>query len=352
MKTSVSEIYAQFKGEGLLLEVLGENQELTGVAPAQDCVPGDLVFADNASYLDNILAKKPSAAVINAEVREKLPKNLPDDITFILAKNVGLATAKIRQKYADRDLYAGDGPRIHPRAIVHENVRVPEDAVIGPGVVVEANVQMGPRCVIMANSVIEHDVIMGADVIIHPNVTIGYATEIGDEVIIQSGSVVGAEGFGFAQDETGQSYRIPQTGKVVLEERVHLGANNCVDRAAFKETRIGAGTKMDNFCHIAHNVQTGKDCLFTAGFIVAGSTTIGDRVIASGQVGILDHLKVSSDTVFVHRAGVTDDVTSPGVYAGLPLLPLREYMRNTAITRKITELRDKVRKLEKLFSSK
>jgi UDP-3-O-[3-hydroxymyristoyl] glucosamine N-acyltransferase len=129
---------------------------------------------------------------------------------------------------------------------------------------------------------------------------------------------------------------------VVIEDRVRLGANCCIDRAAYKTTRIGAGTKLDNLCHVAHNVQIGEDCLLTSMLCVAGSSIIGNRVVTSGQTGILDHVKVCDDAVLVHRAGVTKDLDTPGVYAGLPLQPLADYLKNMAILKNLSELKKKL----------
>ncbi len=260
---------------------------------------------------------------------------------------MNLAHALIRQKYDDRDLQDAGWSGVHPTAVVHPETTLPADCLVGPGVVIGPRVEMGEGCVIMANSVLEEGVKLGRQVVIHPSVVVGYDTLVGDNVIIKSGSVIGSEGYGFAQDENRKSYRIPQKGRVVLEDDVVVGANNCIDRATYHETRIGRGTKLDNLCHIAHNVRVGEDCLLTAGLIVAGSTTLGNRVITSGQTGILDHLTIADDTVFVHRAGVTDSVTEKGIYAGLPLQPLNEYMKNSAVLRKLTELRKKVQMLER-----
>ena len=202
----------------------------------------------------------------------------------------------------------------------------------------------------MAGSVIEEGAKIGDRSVVHPHVTIGYDCEIGNEVIIQPGVVIGSEGYGFAQDEKGRSHRIPQLGRVVIEDRVSIGAGSCIDRATYGETRIGAGTKLDNLCHIAHNVEIGEDCLLTAGFVVAGSTKIGDRVIASGQTGVLDHLEICDDVTLVHRAGVTKSIDEPGVYAGLPLQPLSAHMRNTVALKQLSDLRKKVQQLEQELS--
>ncbi len=152
------------------------------------------------------------------------------------------------------------------------------------------------------------------------------------------------------RDEKGRNHRIPQLGRVVVEDWVSIGAACCIDRGTYGETRIGAGTKLDNFCHIAHNVEIGRDCLLTAGFIVAGSTKIGDRVIASGQAGVLDHLEICDDVVLVRRAGVVEDIDQPGTYAGLPAEPLSSYMKNRAVLMKLSDLRKRVRQLEKKLS--
>jgi UDP-3-O-[3-hydroxymyristoyl] glucosamine N-acyltransferase len=219
--------------------------------------------------------------------------------------------------------------------------------MIGPNVVIGKDVQLGERSIIYANTVVETSSTIGEDCIIYSNVTIGYSTQIGNRVTIKSGSVIGGEGYGFAQDSNRKSHRIPQTGIVVIEDDVVIGANNCVDRATYFETRIGRGTKFDNLCHVAHNVKIGEDCLLTAGFIVAGSTTIGNRLIASGQTGILDHLTIVDDVVLVHKPGLSEDILEKGIYAGMPIQPLQSYLKNAAIVRKLTDLRSKVLELEK-----
>jgi UDP-3-O-[3-hydroxymyristoyl] glucosamine N-acyltransferase len=199
----------------------------------------------------------------------------------------------------------------------------------------------------MAGSVIEYGAVIGDRSVIHPNVTIGYDCQIGDDVIIQSSAVIGAEGYGFAQDEKRCSHRIPQLGRVVIEDRVSVGAATCIDRATYGETRIGAGTKLDNLCHIAHNVEIGRDCLLTAMFVTGGSAKLGDRIVASGQTAVLDHLEVCSDVFLVRRAGVAEDIDQPGIYAGAPVQPYAKYLKNTAVARDLSGLRKKVRQLEK-----
>jgi len=345
MDTRASAIFNEFGASGLLTAMEGDDVALSGIAAAAGCGPGDLVFVDHERAVAETLERQPAAVVTSPALQEAL-----QGVTMLIAPNVKLAHALIRQRYADRDVLNSEWPQIHPSAVIHETCDIGDGSRIGPNVVLGKNVRIGEKTAIMAGSVVEEGARIGARTVIHPNVTIGYDCEVGNEVIIQSGAVIASEGYGFAQDENGRSHRIPQLGKVVIEDRVSVGAATCIDRATYGETRIGAGTKLDNLCHIAHNVETGRDCLLTACLVVAGSTKIGDRVITSGQTGILDHLEVCDDVILVHRAAVTSSIDKPGVYAGLPLQPLPDHMRTAVMLRNLSKLSKKVRQLERKLS--
>lgn len=334
-----------FAPQSLIKEMVGPDRPIARIAAVEDCAPGDLVFVDKAEYAATVENRRPSVVVTTFKLKGLLTGCA--GLTLLLTANVNLAQALIKQRYAGRPFDASGWPRIHPSAVVHETAVVPATAQVEPRAVIGRNVRIGERTRIMAGAVIEHDAQVGDDTVVHPNAVIGYACVVGNEAVIGAGTVVGSEGYGFAQDERGKSHPIPQTGNVVLGDRVRTGANCCVDRAAYRTTRIGAGTKLDNLCHIAHNVQVGEDCLLTAMFCVAGSTTIGNRVMASGQTGVLDHVKISDDVILLHRAGVTKDIEKPGAYAGLPVQPLNAYLRNTAVFRMLTDLRQRLGVLEK-----
>jgi UDP-3-O-[3-hydroxymyristoyl] glucosamine N-acyltransferase len=345
MKRLVADIFADWQEGGLLKEHRGGNPLVEGIAPADSCGSTDLVFVDKPAFLEAVRRNKPACVVTTANLAEGLAEVA--GLALLISPNVGLAQALLRQKYVDRNLRPGQWPDIHPSAVIHDTASLGEGVIVGPQAVIESGVMVGQGCVIMAGAVIEHGASLGDRTVIHPHVTIGYDCRLGNEVIVHSNSVIGCEGYGFAQDEKGKSYRIPQLGIVVIEDRVRVGAGNCIDRAAYAETRIGAGTKLDNHCHIAHNVKIGQDCLLTAGLIVAGSTTLGNRVIASGDTGFIDHLTICDDAVFVHKAGVIKDVNEPGVYAGMPAQPMADYTRNMAAGRKVSEMRKQLRDLEK-----
>ena len=348
MNTQLSAIVEACHEAGLALEgSVPENCEVTGIAAVQDCGPGDLVFADKPALLNYVFERAPRVVVAARGLREKLAAVSPST-AVLLTGQVALTHAFIKQRYAARDFDAAgwEGP-VHPSAVVHPSATLGADTFIEPRAVVGRNVVIGAGCRIMSGAVIEHDAIIGDHSTVHPNAVIGYGCRLGKEVVVGAGSVIGSEGYGFAQDSTRRSHPIPQTGIVVIGDRVRIGANNTIDRATYAETRIGSGTKFDNLCHVAHNVEIGEDCLLTAMFCIAGSSRIGDRVIASGQTGVIDHVSVGDDVVLVHRAGVVKDIDKPGVYASLPTQPMDEYLRNTAAARKGAELRRRIADLEK-----
>jgi len=317
------------------------------MAPVQDCAPGHLVFVDREPLARHVRERAPTAVVTSPRLRASLA-SCAAATRILVTPHVSLAHAWIKQWFAARDFEAAgwDGP-VHPSAVVHPSAALDPSVRVEPRAVIGRNVRIGARTRILAGTVIEHDAIIGEDCVVHPGVVIGYGCRLGSQVVVGAGSVIGSEGFGFAQDAQRRSHAIPQTGIVVIGDRVRIGANNCIDRATYAETRIGAGTKFDNLCHVAHNVEIGDDCLLTAMFCVAGSSKVGNRVIASGQTGVIDHVSVCDDAVLVHRAGVVKDITTPGMHAALPAQPFEDYLRNTAAARDGAGLRRRVAKLER-----
>lgn len=349
MKIQASKILADFKQHSIMDTMSGADVIITGIAPAERCGSGDMVFVEKEELVDSVIAANPAAVVTTTELAEQFG-DLPDMAVFI-SSNVRLAQALLRQAYVDRDLYNMEWPQIHPSAVIHESVSVPADAVVGPGAVLGRDVRIGKRAVVMANAVIEENAQIGDETVIHPNVVIGYNCEIGKRCIIKSGCVIGMEGFGFAQDEKRKSYRIPQLGKVVIDDDVVLGANNTVDRATYDETRIHSGVKTDTLCHIAHNTEIDEDVIIVAQTGIAGSCYIGKRVLISGQAAISDHVRIADDVVLVQRAGVISDVEKPGMYAGHPLQPVRQYFKNSALVTKLTDMKKQISKLEKTLQN-
>ncbi len=345
MNLKASQIFESFHARGLIDEMSGPDAEITAFDPVENSTSSSLVFVDAAEFVNRTIEAGPAAIVTTA----KLADSFSDlaSTCILISKNVRLTQALIRQAYDDYDHRDIEWPTIHPAATIHETASIGEDVVIGAGVVIGRNVHIGRGSIIKANSVLEQNVVIGEDCILHPNVVVACACKLGDRVMLKSGCVIGMEGFGFAQDAQGRSHRIPQTGTVVIEADVVMGSHCNVDRATWGETRIGAGSKFDALCHIAHNADIGEDCIIVAQTGVAGSSTLGKRVIVSGQCAITDHVKITDDVTLVQRAGVINNIDEPGVYAGTPIQPVKDYFRNAAVAHKLIDLRKQLRQLEK-----
>jgi len=340
-----SELLARFKKNNILDELYGNNATASRIDPIDSCNKESLIFVSNQSYVDDAINAYPAIIITSPDLVAQF-KSLTT--TAVLScQNVKLAHALVRQVYDDRDNREIEWPSIHQTATIHESATIAENVIIGPGVVIGGNVKVGRGSIIKANTVLEQDVRIGEDCILHPNVVVAYACELGNRVILKSGCVIGMEGFGFAQDSKGKSHRIPQTGKVIIGDDVLFGANCTVDRATYDITRIGAGCKFDALCHIGHNVEIDENCIMVTQSSIGGSTKVGKRVVISGQCVITDHVTICDDVVLVQRAGVINSIKKAGIFAGMPIQPMKDYFKNSAIAHKLTDLRKQVRMLEK-----
>ncbi len=316
-----------------------ENVSFERIDCVKECDEKSLVFVDSVEQLPKV---KTAVIVTNKQVAESI---LPSDDCVLIANNVRLAQAKIKQAIQEYDCCDVEWGDIHPTATVHPSAQLGTGVRLGPNVVIGADVKIGNNTQIRANSVIEHGAIIGSDGIINTQVNIGYKCELGDRVNIHSGVVIGNEGFGFAQDTERNYHRIPHTGIVKIGDDVQIGANSNIDRGTYLATIIANGVKLDALCHVAHNVHIDEGSLFASQACIAGSTYVGKRVMASGQVGILDHLHVADNTVLVHRSGVTSDIQEAGMYAGLPAKPFKEYVKSLNLAKRFEKLSAQVKAL-------
>jgi UDP-3-O-[3-hydroxymyristoyl] glucosamine N-acyltransferase len=345
MRVGVSEIANRLADQGLSVKRLGPDTAVTGVSPAEHVESGHLVFADRAELADKALTGKPACVVTTVEIAPRLADR--PEIALLITSNVKLAQALVTQAYADIPPPGAEWPLVHPSAIIHESAVLAEGVRVGPYAVIGRNVRVGRNSIVATHAVIEQEAVIGAGCVLHAHVYLGWGCRLGERVVIKPGAVIGAEGFGFAQDEQHRHHRIPQRGIVNIEDDVTISANCTVDRATFGETRIGRGSKFDTHCHVAHNVSFGEDCVVVAQSGISGSCRIGNRVLMSGQTGTIDHLNIADDVVLVHRAGLTKDITKPGMYAGTPTQPYAEYARNITVFRRLFELKRRVAALER-----
>ena len=350
MRIRASQLFADFKESGIFTEMRGPDCELNGIASVESCSLKDIVFISGKKYLTALGERKPGLAVVPLDMAQELEKRGLK--TLFLSPNVNLAHALLKQKYAEHDFSDTGWPRIHPSAVIHESVKVPQSARIEPTAVIEKDVKIGERVVVGAGSVLERGVIIGEDTIIHPRVFIGHNCIIGKKVIIHPGSIIGSEGFGFAKDAKGRNYRIPQTGRVRIGDRVVIGALTAIDRATYEETYVSEGTATDNFCHIAHNVYLDEDIIILPFSGIAGSSKVGKRVIIGGGALISDHIEIADDVSLLHSAIVIQDIKDAGAYAGFPLQLLPRHMRGLKLLESLPEMYKSLKKLEKTIYEK
>jgi len=327
----------------LIVEVKGKDASFSSIDSVERFQSDSMVFIDDTKSLPD-LSNGPAVIVANADVSSLIEDM---DVCVIVVNNVRLAQALIKQEYADYDTRDRHWGMIHSSAVVHPSAKLKEGVRVGPNTVIGADVKIGSGTHIRSNCVIEHGVTIGENCVINNLVNISYRCRIGDRVVVRPGAIIGNEGFGFAQDDQRRYHRTPHTGTVEIGDDVQIGSNCNIDRGTYGPTKIARGVKIDALCHIAHNVNVDEDALFVAQSGIAGSCNIGKRVIASGQTGMLDHKTVVDDAILVHRCGVTEDVLEPGMWAGTPPKPFKEYVRNLNLAKKVTKLNSELDELKK-----
>jgi UDP-3-O-[3-hydroxymyristoyl] glucosamine N-acyltransferase len=316
--------------------------EIAGVAKIETAGPGELTFLAHSRFT-SALATTKASAVIAAPGIDGAPcaviRSPSPYLTF--GRAVGILVPAER---------AVSG--VHSTAVVDPAALVDPTVSIGAFAVIEAGARVGARTVIYPHVVIAHDAVIGMDCVLHVRATIRERCVLGDRVVLQDGAVVGSDGFGFAQRTDGSHEKIPQVAPVVIESDVEIGANTTIDRPAMGETRIKAGTKIDNLVQIGHGVLIGKHTLLAAQVGVAGSTVLGDHVMFGGQVGIANGLAVGDRAKAVAKSGITNDVDADAFVSGYPAIDNGEWRRSSVIFKKLPEMRrqlmDVVARLEAL----
>lgn len=249
---SAAEIFAECKTGYRLKELkCGETVKIQRLAGIEDCQPGDLVFITDAKKVTETLAKKPAGVVVNIKEAGLIPADAA--LAVFVSENAGVSYALMRQKFSDRDYTESGFPRIHPSAVIHESVKIPESTMVGPHVVIERGAKIGEKCVLQANVVIEFEAEIGDGTVIQPGSIVGFQCKIGKNCLVLPNSVIGSEGFGYSQDEDFNHYRIPQTGNVEIGDRVTIGALNAIDRGTFGVTKIPRQCHLRQ--HLPHRTQ-------------------------------------------------------------------------------------------------
>lgn len=312
--------------------------EITGAAGLDDAATGHVSFLANPRYTPKINTTKASAIYLS----ETAP--IEREIPVLRAKDPYLAyTRALRLFHPERQIAS----HIHPAAVIDPTASVADDVWIGACSVIGPSTRIDKGARIYPNVTIYEEVTVGEDSIIHSGAVIRERSQIGARVIIHNNVVVGCDGFGYAKDEQRSWLKIPQTGRVVIEDDVEIGAGTTIDRASVGESRIGRGTKIDNLVQIGHSCTVGEDTLLCAQVGLAGSSHIGSRVILAGQAGVAGHLTIGDDVVLTAKSATSHNVQPGKVVSGIPAFDNKDWLRSTAAFRRLGEMQRRLRELEK-----
>lgn len=309
---------------------------IRSIAAAASGGPEDLVFVEGRKNAGLLGSTRAGIALVSPELAETVPAGT----VALVTKYPQLAFATVGRLLFPSAAIPGSvtgETGISAKAYVADTARLEEGVIVEAGAVIGAGVAIGSGTVIAPNAVIGQNVQIGRNGFIGPNVTVQYAL-IGDRCVIHAGAQVGQDGFGFTPGPKGPE-RLPQIGRVIIQDNVEIGANTTVDRGALTDTIIGDGTKIDNLVQIAHNVKIGRGCVIAGHAGISGSCTLGDFVTLGGRVGLADHLTIGSGAQVAAASGVMDDIPAGERWAGAPAVPMRDFFRQVSAIRGLAATR-------------
>lgn len=313
--------------------------EITGAAGLEQAEPGQVTFLSNPRYTPKVAATGASAIFVGEDV--EVPRA---DLAILRAKDPYLAFTRALIALHPR---AEVESAIHASAVIDDSAKIGSDCSVGPNAVVGRNTRIGDRVRIHGNATIYENVTIGDDSEIHSGVAVRENSIIGKRVIIHNNAVIGCDGFGFAKDEERHWLKIPQVGRVVIEDDVEIGAGTTIDKSSTDETRIKRGAKIDNLVQIGHSCTVGEDTLICAQVGLAGSSHIGNRVVLAGQAGVAGHNTIGDDVVLTAKSATSHDVPPGKMISGIPAFDNREWLRSIAAFRRLGEIVRTLRGVEK-----
>jgi UDP-3-O-[3-hydroxymyristoyl] glucosamine N-acyltransferase len=310
------------------LENGSPDTEITGVAGIEEATNGQITFVANPKYAAAARSTQASAVIV-AEDFPAIPR------AMLRSKNPYFTFAKALELFYQPPQYA---PEVHPTAIIHPSAKIGGNAHIGPYVVINEDVEFGDNAVLLAHVVIYRGVKIGDNFFAHAHAVVREHCRVGHNVVLQNGVVIGADGFGFAKDDSGRWHKIVQSGPAVVEDDVEVQANACIDRASVGETHVSRGTKIDNLVQVGHGSRVGENALLCAQVGLAGSTEIGKNVILAGQVGVAGHCKIGDGAIATAQSGIPNDVPAGAVVSGYPAIDNKLWLRCSALFNKLPEI--------------
>jgi len=323
--------------ERLQGKVLGDGAvTIHGIAGLEEARAGDITFLANPRYRPLVSQTQASALIAS---REEPSFGGP----ILQVQDPYLAFAMLLEAFYPPPEHA---PGVHTTAVIHPDARMGEGVCIEPSAVIASGALLGDRVWIGACAVVGEGSQIGNDTRIHSNVTIYPGTQIGERVIIHAGAVIGSDGFGYARKD-GLPYKVPQVGRVVIEDDCEIGANTSIDRGTLGDTRIGRGTKVDNLVQIGHNVSIGPYSILVAQVGVSGSARIGKGAVLAGQSGVAGHIQIGDGVTVAGKSGVTKSVPAGETVGGFMAFPIREWRKAEAIYRHLPDLHEACKWLAK-----
>jgi UDP-3-O-[3-hydroxymyristoyl] glucosamine N-acyltransferase len=305
-----------------------------GIAPLDRAGPDDLVFLDNPRYAADAELTAAAVCIVGRRHAARVAKSA---VVLVAAQPyrafAQVAAAMFPQVMRPTSLFGATG--VSPGSFVHADARLETGVIVDPGAVIGPGVEIGSGTVICANAVIGPGVKIGRNGAIGPGASVTNAL-IGNQVIIHGGTRIGTDGFGYAMGSEGHA-KVPQIGRVVIQDNVEIGSNSCIDRGANRDTIIGEGTKIDNLVQIGHNVVIGRHCVIVALVGISGSTTLEDYVVLGGQVGVVGHVRIGMGAQIAGSASIAEDVPAGQRWGGTPARPLRQWAREVATLAKLAK---------------
>lgn len=321
----------------LQAKLIGDPQlDIIGVNTIQDASASEICFLASQKHAPKLSQSSAAAVLVNQYMSDCA-------ITQLVVANVDAALIALLEMFAPK-LTKCSG--VHPAAVVETTAELDETVAVGPGAYIGHAVKIGAGTVIGPGCTVGENTTIGSGCRLDSNVVIYHNCRIGNACIIQANSTIGATGFGYSFIG-GQHRLIPHNGGVILEDGVEIGANSCVDRAKFGDTVIGAGTKMDNFVQVAHNVKIGKLCLLAGQAGIAGSTVVGDGVVIAGGAGVIDNKTVGDGAVLALRSIATENVAAGETVLGMPPQNIQRELRCITVYQRLPEMAKQVKELSK-----
>ena len=317
------------------------NKCISHVADLENANENDASFLANPLYVRAMEGSNAGVIFITDKITLVQNKN------FLIHENPSRAFQQLIELFFGKKQIHTGFTAIHPSSVIHPSVKIGKNVSVGPHAVLDENVTIGDNTTIGAGCYIGPQTTLGADCTLHPRVTIRENCTIGNSVVIQPGAVIGSCGFGLDTDTNGTHTRLTQLGIVIIGDDVEIGANTVIDRARFKATTIGKGSKIDNLVQIAHGVIIGQHNIIVSQTGIAGSSETGNYVVIGGQVGIVGHVKICDQVMIAAKSGVTKSIKKPGKYGGYTLLPINEFNRNHIMLLNIEKHVKEIKELNK-----